>query len=128
MAEGASAAFAYTEAPELFKFHTICSSLSHGNRLDNVVRVSISGRDHFDIFFFNTHVLLATVNVQLDERIFNIFFKKHDRQWKVQEYPPNFVALWKVEALLNVFLHPSEYFNEVYSRYLEADDMEEEIE
>ncbi|KAL2501268.1 Uncharacterized protein Fot_35116 [Forsythia ovata] len=62
-AEGASAPFAYAEALELFQCHTIRSSLVHGNRLDNVVRVSIGGRDHFDLFFFNPHISLATVKV-----------------------------------------------------------------
>ncbi|KAL2516417.1 Uncharacterized protein Fot_30388 [Forsythia ovata] len=105
------------KAPELFQCHTIRPSLAHENRIDNVVRVSIGGRDHFDLFFFNPQISLATVKVQLDERIFNVFLDKHERQWKVQEYPPNIVALWKVEALLDMFLHPYEYFNEVYSRF-----------
>ncbi|KAL2550125.1 hypothetical protein Fot_11655 [Forsythia ovata] len=123
--QGASASFAYTKLPELFQYHTIRPSLSHGNCFGNVVRVSIGSRDHFDLFLFNHHVSLSTVKVQLDEHIFDVFLEKHDRQWKVQEYPLNFVALWKVEALLEVFLYPSKYFNEVYSRNLEADDMEE---
>ncbi|KAL2515158.1 Uncharacterized protein Fot_29129 [Forsythia ovata] len=100
----------------------------HGNRLDNVVRVFIGGRDHFDIFFFNLHISLATVNMQLNERIFDVFLNKHERRWKVQEYPPNIVVHWKVEALLDIFLHPYGYFNKVYSRYLETDDMEDKIE
>ncbi|KAL2545229.1 Uncharacterized protein Fot_14462 [Forsythia ovata] len=74
--EGASAAFAYTEAPVLFQCHTILS-LAHGIRHDNVVRVSIGGRDHFDIFFFNSHISLATVKVQLDERIFDVFSQEY---------------------------------------------------
>ncbi|KAL2463682.1 hypothetical protein Fot_53338 [Forsythia ovata] len=92
------------------------------------LRVFIGGKDHFGIFFFDPHVSLATIRIQLDEHIFDIFLEKHYRQWKVQEYQPNFVALWKVEALLDIFLHPSEYFNEVYYHYLEANDMEEKIE
>ncbi|KAL2545060.1 hypothetical protein Fot_14293 [Forsythia ovata] len=124
----ASAPFAYTEAPELFQCHTIRPSLSHENCLGNVVRVSIGRMDHFDIFFFNPYISLATVKVQLDERIFDVFLDKHERQWKVQEYPPNIIAHWKVEALLDMFLHPYEYFNEVYSRYLKTDEMEERIE
>ncbi|KAL2508904.1 Uncharacterized protein Fot_32551 [Forsythia ovata] len=100
---GASAPFAYTEAPELFQCHMIRPSLAHGNHLDNVV--------------------------QLDERIFDVFLDKHERQWKVQEYPPNIVvAHWKVEALLDIFLHLYEYFNEVYSYYLETDETEDNIE
>ncbi|KAL2545764.1 Uncharacterized protein Fot_14997 [Forsythia ovata] len=102
--------------------------LSHGNQFDNVVRVSIGSRDYFDIFFFNPHVSFATIKVQLDERLFDIFLAKDGSQWKVQEYPSNVVALWKVEALLDMLLHPSKYLNEVYSRFLEAEDMEEEIE
>ncbi|KAL2545460.1 hypothetical protein Fot_14693 [Forsythia ovata] len=99
----ASAAFAYTEAPELFQCHTIRPSLLHEKCLNNVVRVSIGSRDHFDLFFFNPHVSLATVNVQLDKHIFDVFLENHDRQWKAQEYPPNFVAMWKVEDLLDIF-------------------------
>ncbi|KAL2457808.1 hypothetical protein Fot_19532 [Forsythia ovata] len=98
----ASTPIAYTEAPELFQCHTIRPSLANENPLENIV--------------------------QLDERIFDVFHDKHEREWKVQEYPPNIVALWKVEALLDMFLHPYEYFNEVYSRFLEVDDMEEETE
>ncbi|KAL2517937.1 BED-type domain-containing protein [Abeliophyllum distichum] len=64
----ASAAFVYTEAPELFQCHTIDSSFAHGNCLHNVVRISIGGRDHFDLFLFNPHILLATVKEHL--RIF----------------------------------------------------------
>ncbi|KAL2553042.1 Uncharacterized protein Fot_06661 [Forsythia ovata] len=126
--QGASTLFVYTEAPELFQYHIIRQSFAHGNRLDNVVRVSICGRDHFDIFFFNPHISLATVNMRLDERIFDVFLDKHERQWKVHEYPLNIIAHWKVEALLDMFLHPYEYFNEVYSRYLETDEMEDNIE
>ncbi|KAL2521849.1 hypothetical protein Fot_25772 [Forsythia ovata] len=103
-------------------------SISHRNRLDNMVRVSIGGRDHFDIFFFNHYISFAIVKVQLDKRIFDVFLAKRGCQWKVQEYPSNFVVLQKVEALLVMFLHHSKYFNDVYSRFLEVEDMEEEIE
>ncbi|KAL2549523.1 Uncharacterized protein Fot_11053 [Forsythia ovata] len=99
---GAPAPFAYTEALELFQCHTIRPSLVHKNLLDNVV--------------------------QLDERIFDVFLDKHERQWKVQKYSPNIVTHWKVEALLDMFLHLYEYFNEVYSYYLETNEMEKNIE
>ncbi|KAL2493640.1 hypothetical protein Fot_37397 [Forsythia ovata] len=128
MAEEASTPFAHTEALELFQCHTIRPSLVHGNRLDNVVRVSIGGGYHFDLFFFNLHISLATVKVQLDEHIFDVFLDKNECQWKVQGYPPNIVAHWNVEAFLDIFLHPYEYFNEVYFYYLETDDMENKIE
>ncbi|KAL2483307.1 Uncharacterized protein Fot_44751 [Forsythia ovata] len=93
-----------------------------------MVRVSIGGRDHFDLFFFNPHISLATVKVQLDELIFDVFLDKYERQWKIQEYSPNIVAHWKVEALLDMFLYSYEYFNEDYSLYLETDEIEENIE
>ncbi|KAL2529907.1 hypothetical protein Fot_22508 [Forsythia ovata] len=51
------------EAPELFQYYTIRPSLAHENRIDNVVKVSIGDRDHFDLFFFNPHMSLATVKV-----------------------------------------------------------------
>ncbi|KAL2476853.1 Uncharacterized protein Fot_45867 [Forsythia ovata] len=78
----ASTLFAYTKAPELFQYHTIRPSLAHENCLDNVVRVSIGGRDHFDLFYFNPQTSLATVEVQLDERIFDVFLDKHERSGK----------------------------------------------
>ncbi|KAL2461936.1 Uncharacterized protein Adt_45356 [Abeliophyllum distichum] len=57
---GASTPFAYTEAPKLFQCHNICPSVENENRLHNIVRVSIRGRDHFDLFFFNPQTSLAT--------------------------------------------------------------------
>ncbi|KAL2520003.1 Uncharacterized protein Fot_23926 [Forsythia ovata] len=84
--QGASTPFAYTEAPELFQCHTIRPSLAHGNCLYNVVKMSIGSSDHFDLFFFNSHISLATVKVQLDECIFDLFLDKHERQWKVYKY------------------------------------------
>ncbi|KAL2501011.1 hypothetical protein Fot_34859 [Forsythia ovata] len=105
--QGASTPFAYMEAPELFQCHTIHPFLAHENCLDNVVRVSIGGRDHFDRFFFNPQTSLATVKVQLDDRIFDVFIDKHERQWKVQEYPPNIVTLWKVDDMEEEIEHSS---------------------
>ncbi|KAL2515416.1 Uncharacterized protein Fot_29387 [Forsythia ovata] len=96
---GPSAPFAYTKTLKLFQCHTIRPSNSHGNHLNNVVRVSIGGRDHFDLFFFNPHISLAIVKVQLDEHIFDVFLDKHERQWKVQEYPPNIVSHWKTDDM-----------------------------
>ncbi|KAL2508430.1 ATP synthase alpha subunit [Forsythia ovata] len=81
--KGASAPFAYTEAPKLFQCHTIRPSLAHGNRFDNVVRMSIGSRDRFDLFFFNPHISLATVKMQLDERIFDVFLDNYECQLKV---------------------------------------------
>ncbi|KAL2465212.1 Dirigent protein 9 [Abeliophyllum distichum] len=117
-----------------FGIHRTATPISHiaivggTGKYENAKGVYISGRDHFDLFFFNPQTSLAIVKVQLDEHIFDVFLDKHEHQWKVQEYPPNIATLWKMEALLDIFLHSYEYFNEAYSHFLKVNDMEEEIE